>query len=220
MDMKKRRIGIMGGTFDPIHIGHLITAETIRVECHLDRVLFIPAGSPPHKQGQCITPGIHRYQMTVLATDSNPHFQVLPMEIDRSGLSYTIDTVRMLLDQFGADTELFCIIGADAIRDLLTWRELDTLLDLCWLVVASRPGSLEAIGPVISQLGEKGRERILRLETPQMEISATLIRDRLRRGLSVRYLVSECVEEYIYKEALYTVWKSDQEAITSRSSLE
>ena len=207
MKMKKRRIGIMGGTFDPIHIGHLITAETVRVECCLDRVLFIPAGAPPHKQGQCITGGMHRYQMTVLATESNPYFQVLPMEIERSGLSYTIDTVRMLLAQFGSDTELFCIIGADAIRDLLTWREVDTLLDLCWFVVASRPGSLEAIDSVISQLSEKGRERILRLETPQLEISATLIRDRLRRGLSIRYLVSESVADYIHKESLYEAWK-------------
>ena len=193
----------MGGTFDPIHIGHLITAEIVRTKCTLDTVLFIPAGSPPHKQGQIVTPSIHRYVMTVLATVSNPHFQVVPLEIERSGLSYTIDTVRRLLDLHGSDSELFCIIGADAVRDLLTWKELDTLLELCWFVAASRPGSMEAVEQVIRQLGDKGRERILQVDTPQIDISATQIRERLHQGLSVQYLLPEPVGSYIEKEGLY-----------------
>ncbi|KYZ75379.1 nicotinic acid mononucleotide adenylyltransferase [Anaerosporomusa subterranea] len=204
MDMQKQRLGIMGGTFDPIHIGHLITAEIVRTDFHLDKVLFIPAGSPPHKQGQIITPAVHRYLMTVMATASNPHFAVLPMEIERSGPSYTIDTVRRLLNEYGPNTELFCITGADAIRDLLTWKDLDTLLDLCWFAAASRPGALEAIDPIIARLGEKGRNRVLRVNTPQLDISATQIRERLRQGLSIRYLVPESVAEYIKKEQLYT----------------
>jgi len=204
MDMQKQRLGIMGGTFDPIHIGHLITAEIVRTECRLDKVLFIPAGSPPHKQGQMITPAAHRYLMTVMATVSNPCFEVLPMEIERSGPSYTIDTVRWLLNEYGPATELFCITGADAIRDLLTWKDLDSLLDLCRFAAASRPGALEAIEPIIAHLGKKGRERILRIDTPQLDISATKIRDRLKKGLSIRYLVTESVAEYISKERLYT----------------
>jgi nicotinate-nucleotide adenylyltransferase len=205
MKAQQQRLGIMGGTFDPIHTGHLITAEIVRTELHLDKVLFIPAGSPPHKQGRIITPAAHRYLMTVMATASNPYFAVLPMEIERSGPSYTIDTVRRLLNEYGPGTELFCITGADAIRDLLTWKDVDTLLDLCWFAAASRPGALEAIEPIIACLGVKGRSRIVRVNTPQLDISATQIRERLRQGLSIRYLVTENVAEYIEKEQLYTV---------------
>ncbi len=203
MKIRKQRLGIMGGTFDPIHIGHLITAEFVRVECHLDKVLFIPAGSPPHKQGQAITAARHRYAMTVMATASNPHFAVLPMEIERSGLSYTIDTVRRLLAEYGDESELVCITGADAIRDLFTWKDIDLLLDLCWFAAASRPGALEAIEPMIASFGEKGHNRILRVNTPQLDISATQIRERVRQGLSIRYLVPDVVARYIAKEKLY-----------------
>lgn len=203
MNRQKQRLGIMGGTFDPIHIGHLVTAEFVRTECHLDKVLFIPAGSPPHKQGQVITAARHRYAMTVMAAATNPYFVVLPLEIERSGPSYTIDTVRRLLKEYGSDSQLFCITGADAIRDLLTWKDIDTLLDLCWFAAASRPGALEAIEPMIACFGEKGHKRILRVNTPQIDISATQIRDRVQQGLSIRYLVPEKVAKYIAEEQLY-----------------
>ena len=200
----QQRLGIMGGTFDPIHIGHLITAEIVRTELWLDKILFIPAGSPPHKKAQVITATEHRYVMTVMATAANPYFAVLPMEIERSGPSYTIDTVRRLLQEYGPGVELFCIAGADAIRDLLTWKDLDALLDLCCFAAASRPGALDAVAAVIARLGEKGKRRIIRVNTPQLDISATEIRERLRRGLSVRYLVPDNVADYIEKERLYT----------------
>jgi nicotinate-nucleotide adenylyltransferase len=203
MQTNKQRIGIMGGTFDPIHIGHLITAEFVRTKCNLDSVLFIPAGSPPHKQGQLITPAKHRFAMTVIAAASNPCFKVLPLEIERCGLSYTIDTVRRLLDDYGPATELFCITGADAIRDILTWKDLSQLLDLCWFIAASRPGSMQAMEEIVKQLGKQGCERILRVDTPQIDISATQIRERLRQGASVRYLLPENVIEYINHEHLY-----------------
>ncbi|MDU4961913.1 MAG: nicotinate-nucleotide adenylyltransferase [Sporomusaceae bacterium] len=199
----QQRLGIMGGTFDPIHHGHLITAEFVRTELDLDKVLFIPAGSPPHKQGKPITATAHRYAMTQLATQSNPFFEVLPVEIERSGLSYTIDTVRRLLQQYGFDTELFCIAGADAIRDLLTWKDAEALLDLCCFAAAGRPGDSDAAAATLARLGEKGRRRIIRVDTPQLDISATAIRERLRRGLSVRYLVPDTVAAYIDKERLY-----------------
>lgn len=203
MDAKKQRIGIMGGTFDPIHVGHLITAEVVRSQCKLDTVLFIPTGSPPHKQDQIITASSHRFRMTELATATNPHFQVIPMEIERPGLSYTIDTVHRLLATFGSNTELYCIAGADAIRDLLTWKDLDQLMDLCWFIAASRPGAMDSMEQIIRQLGKKGHERIVRVETPQIDISATLIRDRLKRGMSVRYMLPELVAEYIKSNKLY-----------------
>lgn len=203
MERRNQRIGIMGGTFDPIHIGHLITAESIRIACNLDKILFIPAGSPPHKQGRPVTEARHRYQMTVLATASNPSFSVSPMELERVGPSYTIDTVRMLAAKYGIGTDLYCITGADAVKDLLTWKEVEHLLDLCYFIAASRPGSIQGIDEVIDQLGEKGKSRILRQETPQIDISATTIRNRLHQGLSIRYMVPEKVEEYIYKENLY-----------------
>lgn len=199
----KQRIGIMGGTFDPIHLGHLLTAETIRTACGLDKVLFIPVGKPPHKQNQKITPGLQRYVMTVMATAANPFFQVLPLELERTGLSYTIDTVRMLSAQYEPGTEFYCITGADAIKDLLTWKDVDELLDLCWFIAASRPGSQHAAESVVALLGEKGRQRIIQLQTPQLDISATVIRERLQQGLSIRYMVPDAIEEYIRKEHLY-----------------
>lgn len=207
METKLQRFGVMGGTFDPIHIGHLATAEAARITYQLDKVLFIPAGNPPHKQGCPVTPAFHRYIMTVLATGSNPYFSVLPLEIERIGLSYTIDTVKMLLAQYGEHTDLYCIAGEDAIRDLLTWKDINHLLDLCQFIAASRPGCFDSIDSIIEQLGEKGRSRIHRMLTAELDISATNIRERLRQGISIKYLVPESVEHYIYKEHLYQAAK-------------
>jgi len=201
----ERKIGIMGGTFDPIHVGHLVTAEAVRVEYCLDQVVFIPAANPPHKQNMQVTPAIHRYIMTVMATYSNPYFSVSSIEMERSGPSYSIDTIRALAEGYGRDTLIYFITGADAIGDLPTWKDIDQVLDLCQFVATKRPGCCSALDDVISYFGAKGRERIHHLTTPELEISATDIRERVRKGRSIKYIVPESVENYILKEKLYHV---------------
>ena len=198
-----RKIGILGGTFDPIHVGHLVTAEAVRIEYDLEKVLFIPAANPPHKQGQSVTPATHRYIMTVMATYSNPHFYVSSIEMERPGPSYTIDTVRELVREHGASAEFYFITGADAVADLPNWNDVDDLLDLCHFVATTRPGCVSTIDDVIRQLGPKSAKRIHRIDTPELEISSTDIRERVKQGRSIKYIVPESVESYIGKEGLY-----------------
>ncbi|HWR41176.1 MAG TPA: nicotinate-nucleotide adenylyltransferase [Patescibacteria group bacterium] len=198
-----RKIGIMGGTFDPIHIGHLVIAEAVCNEFQLDRVIFIPANIPPHKQGWRVTSTLHRYIMTISATYSNPNFFVSDMEMERPGPSYTIDTMETLAAKYYPGAELYFILGADAVCDLPTWNHVDRLLELCWFVATTRPGCVSSIDAVIEQLGSRGREKILRLNTPELEISSTDIRERIRKGRSIKYIVPESVARYIEKEGLY-----------------
>lgn len=199
----KRKIGIMGGTFDPVHIGHLVTAEAVRIQYGLEKVLFVPAGNPPHKQGSNVTLAMHRYIMTVMATYSNPYFFVSPIELERSGPSYTIDTVQEFIKQYGDNTELYFITGADAIQDLPTWEKIDHLLNMCHFIAATRPGCISRLDDVIRHFGNLGRKRIHRLATPELEISSTDIRERVKGGRSIKYIVPESVESYIIKEKLY-----------------
>ena len=202
MTVKQRRIGVMGGTFDPIHTGHLVIAEAVREEYSLDEVLFIPAANPPHKQQQQVTPAAHRLAMTRLATGSNPYFRVSSMEIDRQGLSYTLYTMRELVQQY-AGAEFFFITGADEMRDIQQWYHIDELLQLCHFVAAARPGCVPDITRIQEAFGKLGKARIHELPTLELEISSTDIRSRVRAGRSIRYLVPAVVEEYIYKEGLY-----------------
>lgn len=204
MSDAKRKIGIMGGTFDPIHTGHLVTAEAVRIEYGLDQVLFIPASNPPHKQDSQVTAANHRYIMTVMATSSNPYFYVSPIELERPGLSYTIDTVMALIEKYGDRNEFYFITGADTVQDLPTWKHIDRLLNLCYFVAADRPGCVGCFDDIIGQLGENGRDRIQRLPTPELEISSTDIRERIKQGRSIKYIVPENVESYILKEGLYS----------------
>jgi len=203
MNIPKHRIGIMGGTFDPIHIGHLVTAEAVRNEFQLEKVIFIPAGQPPHKQENQVTNSWHRYIMTVMATYSNPYFSVSPIELERQGPSYTIDTVQALLKDYGQHTELYFIIGADTVCELHTWHNIDGLFEICQFVAATRPGAVCSIDQVIQHFGASGRDRIHRLATPELEISSTDIRDKVRSARSIKYIVPESVELYIEKEGLY-----------------
>ena len=193
----------MGGTFDPIHIGHLVTADAVRQEFALEKVLFVPACDPPHKQNLPVTPASHRYNMTVMATYSNPFFFVSDIELKRPGLSYSVDTIRALLDEYGTETDIYFITGIDAVRELPTWHHIHEMLDICHFVAATRPGTVDTLDSVIAFFGEKGRERIHRLATPELEISSTDIRDRVRKGLTIKYIVPESVENYIVKEQLY-----------------
>ncbi|GMB00659.1 nicotinate-nucleotide adenylyltransferase [Pelosinus sp. IPA-1] len=199
----KRKIGIMGGTFDPIHTGHLVIAEAVRVEYDLERVLFIPAANPPHKQHFQVETAMHRYMMAVMATYSNPHFFVSPIELERAGLSYTIDTVLELIEQYGNNTEFYFITGSDAVQELSTWKDVDRLLEVCHFIAATRPGCSYTLEDIIKHFGVKGCQRIHSLETPELEISSTDIRERVRQGRSIKYIVPESVENYIIKENLY-----------------
>ena len=179
MAEKKHRVGILGGTFDPIHVGHLMTAEAVRNEYHLEKVIFIPAAIPPHKQGQKVTPAIHRFMMTVLATCSNPYFEVSSLEMNRPGPSYTIDTIYELVHRFGNDTDFYFITGADAIQEIPTWDRIEELLGLCQFIAATRQGCVPNVDNIKEYFGELGEKRIHRLATPELEISSTDIRERI-----------------------------------------
>jgi nicotinate-nucleotide adenylyltransferase len=197
-------IGLLGGTFDPIHVGHLIIAEEVRLKLALDEVLFIPTGQPWLKSERSVASGEHRLEMLQLAISSNPHFKVSTVELERPGPSYSVDTVSALKDELGAEVELYFIVGFDAFAELPIWKEPSRLLDLCQVVGVRRPGyaeldwrSLERAIPGISS-------RVIVVDVPQIDISSTQIRERVAKGLSIRYLVPEAVEGYISKNRLYT----------------
>lgn len=197
------KIGIMGGTFDPIHLGHLATAEAVRELFALDEILFIPAARPPHKLGNNITDEQHRLTMTRLATSSNKFFRVSDMELKRTGLSYTLDTMNELHKTFGRSTELFFIIGADSLADLSKWHAARELVEKCHFIATTRQGVDVDFSAVEKFFGSAAKEHIHRTTTPGLEISSTDIRERVRRGRSIKYLVPEVVEEYILREELY-----------------
>ena len=195
-----RRIGLLGGTFDPVHYGHLVIGEVARTEFGLDRVVWIPSGSPPHKQGDPVMPQEHRYAMTVLATATHPQFAVSRLELERRGPSYTIDTVATFLERFPR-SEIFVVTGADAMRDILTWHRHADLIRVCRHVAVSRPGySLKRLEEV---LPAAYLPHIHSIAAPGVDISSTQIRERIAAGKPIRYLVPEAVESYIQKYHLY-----------------
>lgn len=198
----------MGGTFNPIHYGHLVTAEEARIQFNLDRVLFIPTGDPPHKEGQKITNAQQRYLMTVMATGSNPYFYVSRMEIDRPQPSYTMDTVKDLHKVY-KDSQIFFITGTDAVLDILTWKNPAEILNLCIFIAATRPGyELDRLNNIKKRLkDELGiadiNEKIHIIKIPALAISSTDIRNRVRTGKPIRYLLPEGVANHIYKMNFY-----------------
>jgi nicotinate-nucleotide adenylyltransferase len=200
-DVALKRVGIMGGTFDPIHYGHLVAAEAARVAFQLEPVLFVPNRLPPHKKDYPVTEAKHRYLMTVLATITNPHFEVSRVELDREGYSYTIDTLRELRASFGPNVELYFISGADAILDLLSWKDVDELLGLCYFIAATRPGYKLSVE--LGHLTQRYARKVFKVEVPALAISSTDIRRRVKEGKSIKYLLPEPVENYIYKHKLY-----------------
>ncbi|MBM3500524.1 MAG: nicotinate-nucleotide adenylyltransferase [Armatimonadetes bacterium] len=195
------RIGILGGTLDPVHHGHLFAAAEAQAACRLDRVLFIPCGHAPHKAEDEVTPAEHRYLMCVLATASNSGFRVSRLEIDRPGPSYTIDTLRELRAIHGQTTELVFIMGADAVREIDSWHMPDAVLAEARCVAVPRPGSELADLPSVLDRGRADRIEILDL--PALDISATEIRRRVRAGRPIRYLTPDPVVDYIAREGLY-----------------
>jgi nicotinate-nucleotide adenylyltransferase len=189
----KRRIGVMGGTFDPIHNGHLVAASEVASAFKLDEVIFVPTGSPYQKQN--VTSAEHRYLMTVIATASNPRFKVSRIDIDRGGDTYTVDTL-LEMHELHPDADLVFISGADAIAQILAWKEVDRLWSLAHFVAVSRPGHILDIpaAPVGS---------ISTLEIPALAISSTDVRRRVDSGYPVWYLVPDGVVQYIAKHELY-----------------
>jgi nicotinate-nucleotide adenylyltransferase len=195
----KRRVGVMGGTFDPIHHGHLVAASEVQAWFDLDEVVFVPTGDPWQKSDRDVTEAEHRYLMTVVATAANPRFNVSRVDIDRAGKTYTIDTLRDLKAEM-PDAELFFITGADALADIFTWRDVEELFELANFVGCTRPGyemDPEAIARIPS-------DRVTMVEIPALAISSTDCRSRKRRGEPVWYLVPDGVVQYIAKHDLYT----------------
>ncbi|MBO1805169.1 nicotinate-nucleotide adenylyltransferase [Leucobacter ruminantium] len=194
METKQRRVGVMGGTFDPIHHGHLVAASEVAQSFDLDEVVFVPTGRPWQKTR--VSESEHRYLMTVIATASNPRFTVSRVDVDREGLTYTVDTLRDLRRQM-PDAELFFISGADAVEQILSWKDVDKLWEMAHFIAVSRPGH------ELSLSGLSG-EHVSLLEVPALAISSTDCRARVARGYPVWYLVPDGVVQYIAKHGLYT----------------
>lgn len=198
---KPCRIGVMGGTFDPIHYGHLVTAEVVRGEFDIDLVLFVPSGVPPHKDPRQVSSKEHRYLMTVFATLTNPFFEVSRVDIDREGETYTIDTLRDLRKLYGDEAELFFITGADAIAEIMDWKNAAELVKLAEFVAATRPRY--QFDRKLQEWFEQHGKKLHLLQVPAMAISSTDIRRRVQAQKSIRYFVPEAVEHYIRKNSLY-----------------
>ncbi len=196
-----QKLGVLGGTFDPVHIAHLILGETAREQLGLGKVLFVPAGQPWRKAGRTIAAAEHRLAMLRLAIEGNPAFEVSMLEVERPGPSYTAETLTELEGEEGG-VELFLVVGEDSLADLPNWREPERILQLATIAVAAREGEARAAGT--AERGLPGLpERVVWLKMPLIEISATAIRERVRQGLSIRYLVPDAVERYIQENGLY-----------------
>ncbi len=188
------RIGILGGTFDPPHVGHLIAAQDTFDALSLDKLLFIPARVPPHKQHETVSPADVRLRMVSAAIDGDERFEASDVELRRTGPSYTIDTLRELKERFPADA-LFLLVGVDQVREFATWREPEEVLRCAQLVMLTRGGIEEAPqGDIVHAT----------VPVTRIDISSTLVRQRARAGLPIRYLVPEAVEKMIVTERLYT----------------
>ncbi len=219
--MSLKRVGIFGGTFDPPHLGHLILAEEIRESFGLSEVYFMPCNEPPHKDREDLTDAKHRFAMVVAATLHNPAFVASPIEVNRPGKSFSIDTVRELHETMGDDAEIVFITGLDAFLEIETWEEYEQLLDLCHVIVVSRPGHgfedvaklpdwigertvdlRDADGSPADQFPDQGR-RIFLSDAVHIDISSTHVRERIAAGGSVRYKIPAEVERYVRSHGLY-----------------
>ena len=212
-----RRLGIVGGTFNPIHLGHLRSAEEVREAFDLQRVIFIVSAVPPHKTPEGIIDTRHRYTMVRRALKGNPTFDASDLEIDRKGKSYTVDTLSYFRRRLGAEADIFFVLGLDAFSEIGTWKDYDRLFELADFVVTDRPTSTSmepgwSIPPEISELFSPGPEnsfvhaggkRLFFYNITGLDISATRIRGLVREGRSIRYLVPEAVSRYIQQKGLY-----------------
>ncbi len=201
-----QKIGLFGGTFNPIHFGHLIAARSVAEQLALDRVVFIPSANPPHKSVAGLIDASERLEMVRLAIADEPAFEVSDCEIRRPGPSYTIETVASFRKQLDPESEICWIIGADSLPELTTWYRVSELVDCCRIVTVSRPGWDEPdMSPLAQQFDERQIARLREgiVQTPRIDISATNIRSRVRQGRSIRYLVPEPVRTHICETGLY-----------------
>ncbi len=191
------KIAIMGGTFNPIHYAHLLSAEQVREGLGYDKILFVPAARPPHKSQPDMVSAEHRYQMVLLATADNPYFEVSRIELDRDGPSYTIQTIKELRLRYGKTTKLAWIIGADSLIEYKIWKDFDEVLKQCTMIVTTRPNyDLQRVPAEI-------RNRVITFQITGFDMSATEIRERIRENNSIRYLVPKKVVIYIEQHQLY-----------------
>lgn len=204
------KIGVIGGTFDPIHNGHLIVAEYARTSLNLDKLIFIPSGIHPFKDNKSITEPKKRVDMISLAIDSNKYFEISPIEIHRKGTTYTIDTIMELKKEYNED-EIYFIIGSDIIFEIEKWKSFEELIQLCKFILLYRPGKEEDhIDKKIEELYSAYKIQFEKVKSPLIEISSTEIRARVKNKLSIKYLVPESVEEYILKNNLYNKENIDE----------
>ena len=202
-------VGVLGGTFDPIHIGHLVVAEAARIRLGFKEVLFVPAGQPWLKLDHNITPAVHRVEMVRRAIADNPHFKLCTLEVERPGPSYTVDTLTTLRKQLGGKASLFFILGCDTLAELPLWKEPEKLIQLCRLVVAPRPALSKVGGSGPKDLKHLETaipgllDKVIQLDMPVIGISSSGIRERIAQGLPIRYLVPAEVEEYITEQNIY-----------------
>lgn len=196
-------IGIMGGTFDPPHFGHLLAAEWARFEFGLDKVIFVPAASPPHKNNRRITSAEHRYRMVQIAISDNPFFDISPVEIEREGKSYTVDTIAYFKEAY-AGVDFYFIMGADSLLTLETWKNTELLVTMCNFIAVTRPGyTIPADFWKNSRLAFSLKEKLYLMEIPGMDISSSEIRGRVRKNKPIKYLLPRELEEYINDHKLY-----------------
>ena len=208
MSPRARRVGVMGGTFDPIHHGHLVAASEVQSWFELDEVVFVPTGQPWQKSERQVTAAEHRYLMTVIATASNPRFWVSRVDIERGGPTYTVDTLRDLHGQ-RPEADLYFITGADALADIFTWRDAEELFAMAKFVGCTRPGFVMDA----DTLAKIPHDRVTMVEVPALAISSTDCRRRTMRGEPVWYLVPDGVVQYITKHQLYPRDGSDRTAL-------
>ncbi|CDF58108.1 nicotinate-nucleotide adenylyltransferase [Thermobrachium celere] len=195
-------IGIMGGTFNPIHIGHLIIANEVLHSLKLEKILFIPTGQPPHKEMKEVAPAIDRFNMVKYSIRGNDKFEVLDLEVKREGKTYTIDTLKELKELY-KDAHFYFIIGFDTLRELSTWKDIDKIYEYCRFVVVNRDSDLNEINQFIIKYKEIYRLDIKYVNIPNIGISSTLIRNRIRENKTIKYMVTEYVENYIRENNLY-----------------
>ena len=198
------RVGVFGGTFDPVHVGHLIAAEEARVDLSLDQVLFIPAGQPWFKTGRPVTVADHRLAMVELAVAPNPSFRVSDTEIRRPGPTYTADTLEELRGELGPDVEMYVILGLDALAELGRWYRPDRVLEMATVIGMRRPGTHEFDPQSLETISARAASGAVILDSPLIEVSGAELRRRVSEGRSIKYLVPDSVEDYIREHALYT----------------
>ncbi|MFZ7130817.1 MAG: nicotinate-nucleotide adenylyltransferase [Eubacteriales bacterium] len=203
MGEKQRKIGILGGSFNPIHYGHLLLAESARDRLGLDEIIFLPAGNNPHKINVDEIDVEHRYNMAKLAIQGNPNFGISRIEMDREGFTYTVETLEVL-EQIYHQNDFYFITGADIIFEIDNWKKADQLLRRIKIITTYRPGyEQENLDSRIVELKEYYGAKILKLHTPEMDISSSEIRSRIKHGYSIKYLLPHDVEQYIYDHNLY-----------------